>query len=376
MKKISYNTSIDEFISSINSNFAELATNWNCNVESFYMLKKGMTIEQVKWILNHNFRCNDFTNTMTTVEFVDKINELFGSYIWRFNHLIENIVPSGEASAVITENGNKVNIVSNDFYIYSTDGVHYSTPQLISHDGAIGWVNNCPRMVMIDGVIYKTAASKDFTSLILYSSEDFINWTTVRTIMDGNRNDSWKKNLYGNSFLFKNPDDGKFYLIYEARHTNIKTQQKRSVWRIGIAYTSDLSQPFVDFEDNPVVPYDNWFSVDEGTGRPELAMINNNVIKVNGKFYLYYIYNNTNEGNAINRAWSYDLHHWVVEGSVLDNRIKCIPPATSYGNNGLFEFKGKTYMMYTANADPVTANTHTDITIDDRDMITILSLKP
>ena len=96
-------------------------------------------------------------------------------------------------------------------------------------------------------------------------------------------------------------------------------------------------------------------------------------------YYLSYFYKANTGYATINRMYSSDLIHWVEEGSMFD--VRDIPiGGESFGDNGdhsLCQFKGKSYLFYTHNANSYGYSTpNIRYTVDDRPLNELLKLRP
>lgn len=232
------------------------------------------------------------------------------------------------------------------------------------------------------------------TYLNLYTSNDGLSWRyrghllkSGYAIANGDIVSIW-----GNTYLFKN-NDGKYYLYYEIGANGGGT------WETCLATCTDL---FYENEDgtmgnwshssiNPILPAGTYDISPElisrvRPGNVEIAKgEDNQPLKCDGKYYMYFhnVYTQgpqttvpvTSSLMNIERAYSYDLEHWINEGIIYDNRNL---PTVANGHNAdhaICQFKGRTYLFYSTNVNADTQNEKIHYIIDDRPLHELLKLK-
>lgn len=351
-----------DLIVALNANFTELATIWGVNAVS--MLPVTATSDLV-FLINHNFRTEVVKIGMSGTEFIYALNAAFSANTLcrRFqDRIINNLAAWGEPSALVSDDGNRLDLWINSGYYFTTDGINWSPQQIMTWDG---WENIYSPQISKHGDTYYAMCSPSFLSLELFSSIDRYTWTHEATIFELGGSGNWVKTNFGNPFMWK--EGSSYFLLYEAKVGGI--------WRIGLATADNVAGPWTDSPSNPVITYDP-VAMSEGNGNPELAMINNQVYKKDGRYYMYYHYNGVSLDPGINRAYSYDLINWVDEGIILDSRIPFIQKPWTNVDHCLCEFKGRTYLFYTNNANGGGTNCYTCVGIDNRPLSTMLDLLP
>ena len=353
-----------ELISAINTNFAELAIDWGVHANSFTLLTQGMILSDFIEVLNHNFRSDTFEVAINGNELISVLNQKFASIIRRFqDNRIENLWLHGEPSALVSDDGSQMDVWAASKYSYSIDGEVYSEPVALILD------SHSPiqaHQVMKDGdTYYMTACNSDFTALYLFSSVNKINWTYISTLMVPGTFGDWTILNIGNTFMWN--ENGSWKMLIEG---NVGGR-----WKIGLATASAVTGPWTHYSHNPV--FEDTRATNNGNpGNPELACKNNKVFKLNGRYYMYLHWGFGHDDNSIKRLWSTDLINWTDEGAILDTRVPPDDPAWSNGDQCIVEFKGRTYLFYTNNANGGGTLTHTDVTMDNRSINEILSLYP
>lgn len=104
-----------------------------------------------------------------------------------------------------------------------------------------------------------------------------------------------------------------------------------------------------------------------------IAKVNNEVIKYNGNYYVYF-HSQPGATNGIYRAYSSDLITWTQEGKILNNRDLHGAPYITFGDQCLVQFKGKSYIFW--GASDQTTTYHIDCGIDNRPLAEMLALTP
>lgn len=315
--------------------------------------------------------------------------------IWEANHLYKAPFSyTTEPSTLIVENGNKIRLYSaSGIFTETEDGINWSTP--VATNIGIGH----PSINYVDGIymnIYESTSQPNEGVFILRTSNDGITFTN-RGIIKGTKcgvddigNGHTLKYL-GNSYLFKDYD-GTYYLFYEGLENDNPEHPK---WELCLMTCTDI---FIDNGDgtignwvqaptNPIIPSlkqgaeGNLYAGVYGPGNPEIVKgEDNQPIKYDGKYYMYFhcqagsIPSRDSVDVRIERAYSYDLIHWVREGSIIANMDE--PDYGDHSDHAMCQFKGRTYLFYTVG---INSNNHRTDTIryviDDRPLIEMLKIK-
>ena len=362
-----------------------------CNSSCMYELLISDTEDMIYWKINHNFREEVVHAGMDKERFKTQVEKYFRKTIHRFNDFKINpgLNDSYEPSTLISDDGEKIELFSpNGMYYESSDGINWTTGErLIMSNGCIPLhfsVNRIDGLYYLCGRVVKSG--KEY--LDLYTSTDKIHFefkghivSTGDDLGNGFRFDS-----FGNSFLLKT-QGGKFYFYYEgARH--------KSDWSICLMTSTDIIKRGNDgfigewsqCPENPILPYANRCFAGETPQlycNPEIVKGEDNMpLIVDGKYYMYYLsyFYKANTGYAIlNRMYSTDLVHWTEEGSMFD--VRDVPTGgEAHGDNGdqsLCQFKGKSYLFYTLNANSYGYGTpNIRYSVDNRPLDELMKLKP
>lgn len=331
-----------------------------------------------------------------------KIVERNDNYpLWETNHTYHSPFSFGtEPSALLVDNGNKIRLYSaGGIFSETEDGINWSTPTEIINREVLG---GHPSVNIVDGLYmwvgYRKAENnnEEFT---LCTSEDGITFT-YRGIIKGTKNGisdigNGHSMLYlGNTYLFKDYD-GTYYLFYEGYERN---NPEHPDWEICLMTCTDL---FVDNGDgtignwvqcaeNPIIPSlkagakGNYYPGWTAPGNPEIVKgEDNQPLKYDGKYYMYY-HIQADQDNShltvnsrIERAYSYDLVHWISEGSIIASRD--VPEWGDNSDQALCQFKGRTYLFYTVGVNSGIPRHMTDnlrCVVDDRPLVEMLKIKP
>ena len=363
-----------QFLTAVNDNFTELCTTYGIYQNSFITLTLAMTSTEWRDALNHNLRATSVVLGQHGGSFINNLNTYFATPFPRFqDDLLENIALGAEPSAIVSEDGNTLDIWTAWKHFYTTDMINFSEPSVLNHAGIEG--DHGLGRVLKEGETYYQVRSKytaelGYYELFLMSSANKVAWTYVGDIMStGNYGESWNVAGLANSFLFK--VGSTWYLIYEA------VMVGGSAYQIGLATAPAITGPYTNYEGNPILPVEG-ANVPFGDGRPVIATDeNNNVLQVNGKYFMYYHHDLTSATMSIRRAYSTDLLNWTVEGNIVDPREVPQEAGTSNGDICVCQFKGKSYLFYSNNVngdnDPPE---HIDVLVDNRPFAEILALRP
>lgn len=371
MKNYYNKMSSESFITALNGNNSILQEKWDCHANSFRNISQDGNIKN-PLVANANLRKDILKAGKKGRDILTELNSRYSEDLRRFQDIIIPwVIPNqgaGEPTALVTEDGNYMDLWYTGGYTRSADGIHFAPVQSINFRQATTNYQNiwCLNFFRHDGYVYCTSVCSDLIFL-LWRSSDNINFDFVQVLFIP----TLGINNIGNTFLFE--ENGKWYLIYEAGGQAGYT----GTYQIYIAQSDTLTGTYTNIKDAPVIAEYEY----DGVGNPELAMVGNKVYKYNGYYYMYYHYHNVSPGHAIYRARSKNLFDWEIEGPMLDSRIPTENPAWSNGDQSLCEFKGHTYLFYTNNANAyITGDdghlTHIDVCVDFRSLSEILKLKP
>lgn len=374
-----------DFLAAINANDTSLLTSWDCKANTFRTVDNALAGDAFAERLNANLRSELVYCGMTGSELLESLNASYAKQnVRRFQDYIDvNVVTGGEPTALISDDGNRLDLLGTGFYTYSTDGVTFAASCGVFIDDAVyanAWCNN---YFHHNGKTYCTS-----TGLLAGNPVGIILWEEAAGTVWGNTTapkyfDNPQiiypyvvggVNNFGNSFVFE--DNGTWYLLIEA-----SGEIPGWPYQIYLASCATFDGTYTRVQTGPVVTDINANAV----GNPEIVMNGDVPHKCDGKYYMYYHHGVGYATPAIYRAYSYDLITWVIEGPIVDGRAA---PARSLWTNEdqcVCEFKGKSYLFYTNNAnqyldnDPapgVGEDMHIDMCIDFRPMSEILRLKP
>lgn len=356
----------DQFNTAMNANFAELGVN-NVDADSFRTITTLLPGNDFLWYLNHNFRSSLFSAGQSGRPFVNVINSNFSETILRFkDNFIENVISdvewSAEPSALVSPDGQRLDLWCDFYYTYTTDGVNFAAAQNI-HITGVGGVA-CPHIMLVDGVYY-LFTSDPAVGILLRTGTDRVNFIDQGLVLPIGGVGDWDAAM-GNMFVWK--EGNNWFMLYEAKGVS-------QDWRIGLATANNVMGPWTKYIGNPLIT-----GVGEGAGNPELPRVNNEVIKHNGLYYMYYHYDNHDYvgQQGVWRAYSSDLHNWTIEGPILnvhhEHEIATIH--RGYGDQALVQFKGKSYLFFTCSGEYEVNPCHIDCAIDNRTLAEMLALYP
>lgn len=266
---------------------------------------------------------------------------------------------AAEPTALLSDDGNQIDLwymIDNQIcYSYSIDGINYSNP--LPTTIPLGYIRN--HVVKYNGVYYHYATEHPTaTSFHLFTSTDKIHYTDQGVVLAVGAGGTWDDTILGNVFVWQESGDWK--MLYEARGATFP-------WEIGLATATAPEGPWTKSVSNPVLT-----DIDQGCGNAELPRVNNEVIKHDGKYYMYFHHGTTGSNGNIRRAYSTDLVTWVDEGILWDNRE--IVAGRTNVDHCLVQFKGKTYMFYSV-LDQV-SKSYLNVAIDNRTLAELLALTP
>jgi len=232
-----------------------------------------------------------------------------------------NIPLGGEPAAFCEEDADHIDLWYSGpgnviHYAASTDGITFDS---CPTDIPAGFLRST--VLKVDGLYYLYCADNDH-HIHLFTSDDKVHFTPQGVALAGNA----AGDLYvANMFVWV--EDGAWYMLYEA----MREGQDKFV--ICLA-TSASPTGFSSGRDpgNPIMT-----APGAGCGNPELARIGSRVLRLGGKYYLFYHRLETW------RAWSTDLHGWTEEGVVWGyDRTDHV--GFSCGDASVCQFRNRTYI--------------------------------
>lgn len=359
-----------DLYAAIDANNIELLDKWRCHANSFIPIV-GKTNKELIDCINSNMRYTTLEAGMTGEQVIKSINASYNRDVSRFQDLIiEHVIPGdgiAEPTALVTDDGNQMDLWCTSIYTYTTDGINFAAPVPLVFHHTETWTNiMCLQMFRDGNNYYCTSVVHENAGIVLWTSTDKINWYFEKIIFTFS-DSSLPITSFGNEFNWK--ENGKWYMLYEA--------SINGGYQICLAESDSLTGTWIDYVGNPVISS----YINDGLGNPELARVNNTIYKCDGKYFVNYHYHLVRPDRAINRAWSYDLKNWTVEGPMLDTRV---PPDNELWSNGdqcMCEFKGKTYLFYSNHANQYItgdsgASTCIDMCVDFRPLSQLLRLYP
>lgn len=298
------------FFAALAANNTELRTNWSVNSTSFDAVINGTTGVQAKINFEHNFRTSGLS-IGSAIGLKNFLNNGFALTVHRFqDNSLENILSPetsyGEPTALVSDDGSQIDLwcflTNRIYYTYSTDGLTFAAPSATNI--TVGYMRN--HILKVGNIYYHYAVLND-DSMHLFTSTDKINFTDQGEVLHHGGVGDFDSKSIANMFVWK--EGINWYMLYEAMNT-----VDNLFWTIGLATASAPEGPWTKYASNPVIT-----SVIQGAGNPEIPRVNNEIIKHNG---LYYVYFHQGDGLTahIRRAYSSDLHTWTQEGIILDDR--------------------------------------------------------
>ena len=356
-----------------------------------YELSTSDSEDMIYWKINHNFREEVVGKGMDKETFEATVKLYFTKPIHRFNDLKVNpgLEGSSEPSSLVSDDGDRIELFSTNGMCYeSSDGLKWTNGErLIMSDGCMPAHFSVAKM---DGMYFMTGfvnrAGKKYMDL--YVSNDRIHFDFRGHLLsdESDLGNGETFDNFGNSYLLK-AQEGRYYFFYEgATH--------RSNWEICLMTCDDIlierGDGFIgnwaQCPENPILPYAETNFAGETPQfycNPEIVKgEDNQPLLVDGNYYMYYLsmfYKGNVMYATINRSYSKDLINWTEEGSMFD--VRDVPTGgEANGDNGdqsICQFKGKSYLFYTLNANSYGyAVQNIRYTIDERPLEEILKLKP
>lgn len=313
---------------------------------------------------------------------------------------VKSNIDGGEPSAIVSKDGSTLYLYSYLKRYSSYDGFVWSEPEYLKCGGVKmadrgneHYMMHC-NVNLIDGVYYLTGCRQNLGGeLLLYTSKDGINFEYVGIALEANHKvgDYSAKN-WGNTYMIKDYGTGYYYLYFEFEDDNIhwNTAVVRSLNPLDGSWKNCKEDVII----KPAYQSSHANSSMFGCGNVDFVKgMDNQPIKFNGRFYMYYhgtCYERNKHFNQSNimRAYSYNLIDWFDEGVILDVRKKPSDIISSDGektdgdntsgnaDHCVIEFKGKSYMFYTYDINHAEGMERIYTVIDSRRFIELLKFFP
>ena len=264
----------------------------------------------------------------------------------------------GEMTAIAGESG--IDMWAWGHYFHTVNGHDFDKNEWMP-DSPNDWARDF--VLLVDGVYYRYCSNlSDNGAFYLATGTDKVNWTTVGLVLDRSVS-GWDSHSLGNLCVWV--EEGTWYMLYEA--------DGKTTWQIGLA-TSHDGVNWEKYSGNPVIPAFNA----EGCGHPCIARNGSSVLKVDGKYYVWFHSQNAPSPivfNGVYRAYSYDLHTWVVEG-IQEGIVKDPNPGncTNWGDVEICGYGGHTYLYYSPTNQ--VSGAHENVVIDNRSLEELLRMSP
>jgi len=362
-----------------------------CNSSCMYELLMSDSEDLIYWKINHNFREEVVHKGMDEEEFKEQVGSYFKKIIHRFNdHKVNpGLSDSYEPSSLVSDDGDRIELFSpNGKYYESFDGVNWTKGEKLVMSN--GYVPRHFSVSKIDGMYFLTGrvieSDKEYMDLYVSADRTHFDYKGHIVSTDDNLGNGFRFDSFGNSFLMKTPE-GKYYFYYEGA-------EHRSNWSLCLMTCDNVFIAGVDGHigdwqqcaENPILLYSNKNFAGETPQlycNPEIVKgEDNQPLIVDGNYFMYYLtyfYKANTMYATLNRMYSSDLIHWTDEGSMFD--VRDVPSGgEARGDNGdhsLCQFKGKSYLFYTLNANSYGYGTpNIRYTVDNRPLAELMRLKP
>ncbi len=259
-------------------------------------------------------------------------------------------------SAILFISCNSKNSSANDPVVYSNPlPVAFGDPFILSSS---------------DGKYYMYGTGGVEKGFAAYSSDNLVDWQFEGQVYSGDQPNSWTLKNYWAPEVYE--FDGKYYMFFSADWKVNPTNELEN-FRIGVAVADSPIGPFIEVSDKPLFD-------------PGYPIIDANILKHNGKTYLYYsrcCYKHAVESeiadwakknemfDEIEESWVYGVEISNDFKDVIGEPVLLLQPPFSMSDsqtewesrsvtNGevnrrwtegsfAFENNGKIYMMYSAN---------------------------
>jgi hypothetical protein len=358
----------NQFLSAMNNNNADLATNWNVDVNSFVTL---ITQKNSPDKINANLRNTWVNYGQKGGSYISALNNGFASIIHRFqDRIVPDVFNRGGVctSETLSDDGLTMKVFVQFFCATTSNGIDFT----IENTSGIPEGSDSSKVFKIGNTYFMTSCpmgndpSHYWGTIHLYTSSDGLAWTD-RGVIISYEGAGWESVSMGNSFLWI--ENTTWYLLYEARGI---LDSKGGIFNIGLATAPDVAGmpgTFTKYAGNPVIG--NQPDLLPNPGSLGLVKLNNVVTKFNGRYYAYF----HAAGYYVYRAYSTDLINWIIEGLTLNGRVAPLP-GEQIGNATVCEFKGKSYMFYVNNSETGDQNQCIDMVVDNRSLTELIGLYP
>lgn len=223
-----------------------------------------------------------------------------------------------------------------------------------------------------DGRYYMYGTSLD-DGFEAYVSDNLTDWEKIGQVYKGGADNQWNVNCFWAPEVYER--DGKYYMFFSANSRNNPNNEEEN-FMIGVAVADSPAGPFRDLNDRPLF-------------EPEYPIIDANVLfdDANGKAYLYFsrcCYKHPVDSeiaakarqdsiyDEIEESWIYGVELAPDFSGIVGEPVKLLAPPTALDDTQaewesrsvtskeanrrwtegsfIFEYNGKYYMMYSANA--------------------------
>lgn len=403
MDKITDKMSVSDLRTSISNNNSSLVEQWKCSEFSFRDLPNNADSKELLKNLRRNLRSNDFFNGMSGKEMADRANEGYAKKdVRRFQDfsivdlvvptLSEdpalNVVQTQEPSAIVTDDGERLDLLGGKFYTYTEDGYNFARPCVVEFENNAGYTGiTCWNYFKANGKYYCTTdanLNNAPAGFVLWEEKTGTTWgeTTTKKVFTNPKiifpYDGGDLNNLGNSCIIKVGNT--WYAFLEIAGTT-------TPYQIYVATSSTLDGIYTLVQSSPIIRNPERLSefASNSVGNPEILMQRNGVpYMCDGKYYMmchYMLHYDNKSRSFLYRYYSYDLINWVEEGPMLTGRANPELPRLTNADACWCEFKGRSYLFYMRNAnqylDPsATEPASINMLIDNRPMSVLLRLKP
>ena len=388
--------SVSDFVSAVNGAMTNFASLCKCKSYCMLPLTASMSWNTIYNTINANFRANICDIYKSYSENCYAINKALTEPIYRYvdaklnntsniDFSLNTGFDADEPSAIVSEDGQTLYIYAHLKRILTQDGLNWSSPINTPITGGPSYImhNN---VNLINGVYYMIGTSQSLNGgLHLFTSTDGINFAYAGLLFDDvELSDGYTPDYWGNSTLYYEPAEKKYYLYVESASVTTNVE-----WRIDLATCTDILHSNADgtigdwviSDKNPMLykPLKTWAPTSyNSAGNPDFIKgSDNQPIRYEGKYYMQF-HSTWMQIVHILRASTRTLDTWGVDGMMLDNRDTPSGGDTTSGNGDscIIEFKGKTYLFYTWDINNYPATPYIKYMVDDRSVSEMVRLKP
>lgn len=381
-------------LEAIHENNVGLVSRWGCSEFSFRDVGENATCADLIKTVGNNLRSDAFYDGMSGEEFINLFNDGYlNSVQGRFmDYKVNNIDQSvQEPTAIVTEDGERLDLLGGMFYTYTEDGFNFAEPCALSFENPENYTFACWNFFKHDGKFYcTTPAGKNNVpvGILMWEEKAGNVWGETATTKvftnpkvvypyDGSDNGN-----FGNTFVIKKGNT--WYMLIEI--SGLSDPQHLG-YMIYLASCSTMDGTYSLVQSAPVIEnHEHGQTIaTNSAGNPDIAMLCGGIpYTYNGKYYLMYhhmIHDSSKSYSYLYRCDSTDLIHWNVEGPILTGRIAPSSQKLTNADATWCEFKGRSYIFYMNNAnkylDPTVQDPPTiNAVIDFRPMFELFSLKP